>query len=192
MCSRVGVYNTARSPTGVCTVHPRAVGISVDEIRDKHRRRETTSQTPTRRRRRRRRRRACISIVMCGCCARLTGISELPASTRAAAAAPPPNTRYCHRLRFGLASGGLAEFHLTWVGADARGLFVSIMGDSALVPWSEVSVERHDDSGWVWIRWSHLDLRLLARAYSALVEPAMPHPQPLQPLSEPAAIGVGG
>ena len=35
-------------------------------------------------------------------------------------------------------------------------------------------------------------LRLLARAYSALVEPAMPHPQPLQPLSEPAAIGVGG
>ena len=74
---------------------------------------------------------------MGGCCAALTGMSALHRSYRVEAA--PLNTRYCHRLRM-LGLLGLAEFHVTWIGADDRGLYVSILGDSALVPWSEISL----------------------------------------------------
>jgi hypothetical protein len=112
---------------------------------------------------------------MGGCCAALTGMRALPLSFRMELA--PENTRFCRRLRVGCAApaGCLAEFHVTWVGADDRGLYISILGDSALVPWSEVSKDDLSSSyEWVHLRWAHVDLRLPHAVFVAIVEPVMP------------------
>ena len=101
----------------------------------------------------------------------------------------PSNVRYCHRLRVKSAmfSEVLIEFHMTWVGADVRGVYISILGDSALVPWREIII---GDTGQYWVRlqFAHLDLHLPASVYRSTIEcmqplPASEESQPLVPMA---------
>ena len=89
---------------------------------------------------------------------------------------------------------GLAEFHVTWVGADERGLYVSILGDSALVPWDDISLDAGawPSSDWVSLRWAHLDVLLLRGVFASRVEPAMRHANAWDQASEvaPASCGI--
>ena len=109
---------------------------------------------------------------MGGCCAALTGMSQLPPEYRAPAAAPA-NTSYCRRLRIGYRSG-FAEFHLTWVGADHRGMYISILGDSALVPWSNINLRDVLDARWVHLNVAFMNVRLQPAVFCTIVEPHMP------------------
>lgn len=110
---------------------------------------------------------------MGGCCAVLTGMSRLPAEYRAKVA--PANTSYCRRFRIFYRSGYLAEFHLTWVGADHRGLYISILGDSALIPWSSISLCADQlDAQWVHLNVAFMNVRLQPDVFCAIVEPHMP------------------
>jgi hypothetical protein len=111
---------------------------------------------------------------MGSCCTTLSGISSLPHEFRHEL--PPENTRFCYRLRF-VFQRHAVEFHLVWVGADARGLYVSVAGASALVPWKQTAVAGAHHAGcarWANIQWAHLRVLLPVSVFESTVRPACP------------------